>query len=1045
MDPQRFFLSYSRHQLYFAEATAHTLQELGVDVWFDLQQLEPGTRWQDDIQHGLENCAGVILIVSRAALQSPYVAAEWMHALENGKPIYLVLFEPVDFLPVTVEMAGEMRTIPLDRLPADAAAIIDARRSFGASMRRLHDCLKGAAAHRDPLPAPNRWRIPTRMPLPIAYVAASMLALTLLSLYITLTLLIDFIPMAIVGAITTAYLAQQTWLFVRRESYSGTRICLVIAPFLVALFAFRFLPFAVIALALALYSPDVHRWSPMAQGRKRRYRVQRATHRHGQALVTALIFTSLGAAIDPLLALPFILVMAFIARRRQRFVQFFDPTTTGAIAFRIHAAPQDASIAEDVRGAMLYAGHRPIGHYDKTTPDYHLVIISHYAAPPPVQKLESEGGKIIVIVASSFPPSPIITDYQRYQWLDYRRQDPERLVAMALDIRRGHEINSFSTHIVPQDFQRVLVPRRVFLFTAVSLVFYNLTIAQLARALAVGQDVSVLGVIYVAASLMIAAGVLQRVMLRTITVTTIALINVALAFGSNLIFFISALMFTPPAGYTRSSGNLPQWAAINAVAIVAGYFIARYQLNTILQWWLPPADAFASRTSDLRAPALLRAIAVSGAVVALVTVGFFGAEVAAAQPDVPPQDVVYHTVEVDGGLRLDVPSHWPRAYYSDNMDPYVRNVPIAAIIRQADGPVNDTIATTINMYFQSGLFGSSLVVSSLVALGESVEQVFDTIIWSLSSRNARWRPTYYGAPVFSTATSDGERAVVASVWAFTNPYNMRGLGLNRVISDLGEAGNVEVRSFSFSTAFADHPFALVNNTAFYYADDPETLHIALTLDTQAQDYFVIIKGPPELIAAASPLLEQLIASARFENAPEIVRTPTPTPSPYLSPTPSQTPTITLTPSLTWTPTITLTPSPTFTPSPTPPLDLAVYGENRGRIAIGGGQRWEIDGRQGDILTIEVRADRPANDGTSRTFDPNGLDTLVIVRDPDGNIIAENDDAVPNEVSLHTDSRIDNLILPVTGIYQIEVRSWNDQTGGAYTLIVTPGTAATPTP
>jgi hypothetical protein len=49
-DTQRFFFSYSRQQLYFAEAVAHSLKRLGADVWFDLQQLEPGTLWQDDLQ-----------------------------------------------------------------------------------------------------------------------------------------------------------------------------------------------------------------------------------------------------------------------------------------------------------------------------------------------------------------------------------------------------------------------------------------------------------------------------------------------------------------------------------------------------------------------------------------------------------------------------------------------------------------------------------------------------------------------------------------------------------------------------------------------------------------------------------------------------------------------------------------------------------------------------------------------------------------------------------------------------------------------------------
>ena len=81
MDDQ-IFVSYSRNQLYFAEDTANALQEQGLDIWFDLQQLETGTEWAVEIKTGLEASSRVILIASQAAFQSPYVTSEWMHALE---------------------------------------------------------------------------------------------------------------------------------------------------------------------------------------------------------------------------------------------------------------------------------------------------------------------------------------------------------------------------------------------------------------------------------------------------------------------------------------------------------------------------------------------------------------------------------------------------------------------------------------------------------------------------------------------------------------------------------------------------------------------------------------------------------------------------------------------------------------------------------------------------------------------------------------------------------------------------------------------------
>ncbi|HVO42936.1 MAG TPA: toll/interleukin-1 receptor domain-containing protein, partial [Aggregatilineales bacterium] len=89
------FLSYSRKQYYFAESIALHLQHRGVSVWFDIQQLEPGVNWQADIEAGLAGCSSVTLVASRSALASSYVAREWRHALDHGKPIFVVLCERV--------------------------------------------------------------------------------------------------------------------------------------------------------------------------------------------------------------------------------------------------------------------------------------------------------------------------------------------------------------------------------------------------------------------------------------------------------------------------------------------------------------------------------------------------------------------------------------------------------------------------------------------------------------------------------------------------------------------------------------------------------------------------------------------------------------------------------------------------------------------------------------------------------------------------------------------------------------------------------------
>jgi hypothetical protein len=84
-----------------------------------------------------------------------------------------------------------------------------------------------------------------------------------------------------------------------------------------------------------------------------------------------------------------------------------------------------------------------------------------------------------------------------------------------------------------------------------------------------------------------------------------------------------------------------------------------------------------------------------------------------------------------------------------------------------------------------------------------------------------------------------------------------------------------------------------------------------------------------------------------------------------------------------------------------------------------------------VLTTRVNADDPA-----------AFDTWVGVRAPDGALLAEDDDGDSG-----TDSLIAGLRLPEDGIYEIEVRSYNDESGGVYTLVIESSLSAaiTPTP
>ncbi|KXK14761.1 MAG: hypothetical protein UZ14_CFX002000938 [Chloroflexi bacterium OLB14] len=64
--------------------------------------LIPGSPWKEQIDKGLNESDTVLLVVSKAALASQYVALEWQHFLQMKKRLILLIFEAVD-LPKELE------------------------------------------------------------------------------------------------------------------------------------------------------------------------------------------------------------------------------------------------------------------------------------------------------------------------------------------------------------------------------------------------------------------------------------------------------------------------------------------------------------------------------------------------------------------------------------------------------------------------------------------------------------------------------------------------------------------------------------------------------------------------------------------------------------------------------------------------------------------------------------------------------------------------------------------------------------------------------
>ena len=84
------------------------------------------------------------------------------------------------------------------------------------------------------------------------------------------------------------------------------------------------------------------------------------------------------------------------------------------------------------------------------------------------------------------------------------------------------------------------------------------------------------------------------------------------------------------------------------------------------------------------------------------------------------------------------------------------------------------------------------------------------------------------------------------------------------------------------------------------------------------------------------------------------------------------------------------------------------------------QRWQFEGRVGQMFTITMQAD-PAS-----TLDP-----LLRLLTPNGQVIARNDDAA--DPALGVNAQLVRVTLPTDGAYVIEASRFEGE--GAYTLVI----------
>ncbi|MAW95224.1 MULTISPECIES: toll/interleukin-1 receptor domain-containing protein [unclassified Leeuwenhoekiella] len=96
MNTGTIFFSYSRQDSDFVIHLAQSLREAGAKVWLDQLDIQPGSRWDKSIEQALFKSSTLLVILSKASVESANVMDEVSFALEEKKRVVPILLEECD-------------------------------------------------------------------------------------------------------------------------------------------------------------------------------------------------------------------------------------------------------------------------------------------------------------------------------------------------------------------------------------------------------------------------------------------------------------------------------------------------------------------------------------------------------------------------------------------------------------------------------------------------------------------------------------------------------------------------------------------------------------------------------------------------------------------------------------------------------------------------------------------------------------------------------------------------------------------------------------
>lgn len=416
------FLSYSRQEFYFADSTAISLQKAGHTIWFDVQRLSPGLDWKDSIDTGLAECEGVLLIASRSSIASKYVRIEWEAALNKGKPLYVLVYEPVE-------------------LPPDlkATAIINGRGNFERAINRLGECIEQGKTCKDDIPRPSLFN---RLPSPILLLAALLLINGLFAIVGLLGSLLSVGGSETIRSSAPVRVLLYTVLAVYTFSVLGhlvqrrfTRLE-YIAVFLISwILLLVYMAnsygnqlsnavclwwlYVIFPMAVVL-SPGLRLWMY--------HWLPRGSAEEGVRQYYQEYFRAEPGKRPGEIAPPEISMETWLGWVRELSLEAVPVPADGqSIRYRLYYAPSDQIVADQLDATMRHFHHVPAGEGEPA--EQQFLIVSNQTSKSLLDKLDDGPQPLTVVIASSVKIEEDVL--RRYQMIDYRGRSQKQLNAIA--------------------------------------------------------------------------------------------------------------------------------------------------------------------------------------------------------------------------------------------------------------------------------------------------------------------------------------------------------------------------------------------------------------------------------------------------------------------------------------------------------------------------------------------------------------------------------------------------------------------------------------